>query len=295
MGNLGRAAYGASLDGMWPYSYDSCDVGTLANQTQNDLPLAAIQNGDPYHGDVLSYLPGQRLSACTCPGEDHPGPTKPDGTLTGRSAPEIDIFEAIVNPSSLEGFVSQSCQWAPYNAGYKIHNTTGPAYTIEDSNITAFNHYVGGVYQQVTSALAKTNQSCYTANNGCFTTYGYEYKPGNDGYVTWFNNAQRAWTLNSAALEPDPLTEIQRRPVPQEPMVCSEVVSRLAASNIFLVYYHESWYESELWPCKSTLLQYHAKLIHIVVFVRSTSSTWFSRPSCLSTTSACTSHQIRTT
>lgn len=35
MGNLGRAGYGGSLDGMWPYTYDSCDVGTLANQTNN--------------------------------------------------------------------------------------------------------------------------------------------------------------------------------------------------------------------------------------------------------------------
>ena len=33
MGNLGRAGYGGSLDGMWPYTYDSCDVGTLANQS----------------------------------------------------------------------------------------------------------------------------------------------------------------------------------------------------------------------------------------------------------------------
>lgn len=35
MGNLGRAGYGGTLDGMWPYSYNECDVGTLPNQTQN--------------------------------------------------------------------------------------------------------------------------------------------------------------------------------------------------------------------------------------------------------------------
>lgn len=33
MGNLGRAGYGASLEGTWPYSYTECDTGTLANQT----------------------------------------------------------------------------------------------------------------------------------------------------------------------------------------------------------------------------------------------------------------------
>lgn len=29
-----------------------------------------------------------------CIGESHPGPTHSDGTFVGRSAPEIDIFEA---------------------------------------------------------------------------------------------------------------------------------------------------------------------------------------------------------
>jgi hypothetical protein len=42
MGNLGRAAYGGTLDGMWPYSYDSCDVGTLKNQTLNGGSLSAL-------------------------------------------------------------------------------------------------------------------------------------------------------------------------------------------------------------------------------------------------------------
>lgn len=26
MGNLGRPGYGATTDGMWPYSYQGCDV-----------------------------------------------------------------------------------------------------------------------------------------------------------------------------------------------------------------------------------------------------------------------------
>lgn len=35
-------------------------------------------------------------AACTCPGESHPGPMRSDGSYVGRSAPEIDIFEATV-------------------------------------------------------------------------------------------------------------------------------------------------------------------------------------------------------
>lgn len=45
----------------------------------------------------LSYLPGQRLSRCTCPGESHPGPVHEDGEYVGRSGPEIDVFEAQVS------------------------------------------------------------------------------------------------------------------------------------------------------------------------------------------------------
>ena len=93
MGNLGRAGYGASLEGMWPYTYDTCDVGTVANQTVNGIPVNATIDGDPDHGNILSFLPGQRLSRCTCSGESHPGPMHDDGTYVGRGAPEIDIFE----------------------------------------------------------------------------------------------------------------------------------------------------------------------------------------------------------
>ena len=58
--------------------------------------MAATEGGDVSQGGVLSYLPGQRLSRCTCPGESHPGPIHSDGTYVGRAAPEIDIFEAQV-------------------------------------------------------------------------------------------------------------------------------------------------------------------------------------------------------
>ena len=115
MGNLGRAGYGASLDGTWLYTYDACDVGTVANQTINGSPAAATENGDPSQNGVLSFLPGQRLSRCTCKGESHPGPMHSDGTYVGRSAPEIDVFEAQLTDSV--GQVSQSAQWGPFNDG----------------------------------------------------------------------------------------------------------------------------------------------------------------------------------
>ncbi|KAF8153938.1 beta-glucan synthesis-associated [Crassisporium funariophilum] len=218
MGNLGRAGYGSSLDGMWPYSYDSCDVGTLPNQTHpgTSTPLATIQNGDPSKENMLSYLPGQRLSSCTCPGESHPGPMRADGTYVGRAAPEIDVFEAIVDGDG--GKVSLSAQWAPYNAGYNWINTTDNL-IIHDTASTVLNQYKGGVYQQTTSGLAATNQDCYELGTKCFAVYGFEYKPGfDDAYITWINDGKRSWTLRAPGMGADPQTEISARPIPFEPM-----------------------------------------------------------------------------
>lgn len=232
MGNLGRVGYGASLDGMWPYSYDSCDVGTAPNQTHNGQPAAALTNGDPSNGDVLSYLPGQRLSRCTCPGESHPGPVHSDGTYVGRSAPEIDIFEAQISGEPLMGEVSQSAQWAPMNAAYEWYNTSGN-FAITNPSITTLNPYMGGAWQQATSGVTQTNQSCYTGVSGCFQTYGYEYQPGyqsNGGYISWITNDQVAWTVDASGMAADPRVNISDRPVPQEPMY---LIMNLAISPNF--------------------------------------------------------------
>lgn len=37
---------------------------------------------------------------------------------------------------------------------------------------------IAGVNQQAVSGLAFTNETCYQYGGGCFTTYGFEYKPG---------------------------------------------------------------------------------------------------------------------
>ncbi|CAA7258630.1 unnamed protein product [Cyclocybe aegerita] len=231
MGNLGRAGYGASLEGMWPYTYDACDVGTAPNQTLNGLPVAATVNGDAGNGGVLSYLPGQKLSRCTCKGESHPGPVHSDGTYVGRAAPEIDIFEAQISGTPLTGQVSQSSQWAPFNAGYDWFNTSANL-IIPDPTISVLNEYKGGVFQQATSVVSETDQNCYElTGKGCFSVYGFEYTPGFDGaYISWISNDKLAWTMNAGGMAADPKVNISARPIPQEPLY---ILANLGMSNNF--------------------------------------------------------------
>ncbi|KIO25199.1 hypothetical protein M407DRAFT_210871 [Tulasnella calospora MUT 4182] len=215
MGNLGRAGFGASLDGMWPYSYDVCDVGTLPNQTYPDgTPAAAATGG--YEGHSLSYLPGQRLSACTCQGEIHPGPILSDGSFKGRSAPEIDVFEAQVGGNGI-GHVSQSAQFAPYNHEYKWDNSSETA--IFYSPKFSLNTYRGGEYQMTTSGVGDVDQQCFELTGRCFSVYGFEYKVGvPEGFITWISEGTASWTAKVTGLGPDPLVEIGQRIIPDEPL-----------------------------------------------------------------------------
>lgn len=201
---------------MWPYSYDSCDLGTFPNQTDhNGNPPEAITGG--VGNSPLSFLPGQRLSACTCPGSDHPGPT----TRNGRGVPEIDILETQIDVSTFTGEVSQSLQIAPYNMKYEFDNASDVTQVFDDS-ITTINSYKGGVYQQAVSALTKIDSANYGGNG--YATYGYEWwsnpKNRDEGYVTWYSQGTPSWQVKAGAVGADPVAQISQRLISEEPMVC---------------------------------------------------------------------------
>lgn len=69
--------------------------------------------------------------ACTCPGEDHPGPN----TSKGRGVPEIDILEAERNKTtpSVGQVVSQSAQFAPFSHDYTYANDSNSWWIYNDS------------------------------------------------------------------------------------------------------------------------------------------------------------------
>lgn len=201
MGNLGRPGYLATTEGVWPYTYSSCDAGITANQSSPD---------------GISFLPGQRLNSCTCSGESHPNPG------TGRGAVEVDVLEAEVSENL--GRASQSLQVAPYDIWYypdydflAIHNNT----------ITVMNSYTGGPFQQAISATTALNltwyERCGWGTN--FQNYGFELN-NEDGYLTWFVGMDPTFTIKSEALHPD--GNIGWRYLPKEPL---SIIMNLGISN----------------------------------------------------------------
>lgn len=87
----------------------------------------------------------------------------------------------------------------PMNYAYQWSNLS-QNYNIPNPDVTQLNSYLGGVYQQSTSGVTNTSksdltcnrsdanqildQNCYTQKTGCFSTYGYQYKPGI--YCFWY-------------------------------------------------------------------------------------------------------------
>lgn len=276
MGNLGRAGYGATLQGTWPYSYDQCDVGTVQNQTlfngetalfhtkfdDIEYPVGypngttmiagAVGFNKDHNTSALSFLPGQKLSRCTCEGEDHPGPFV-NGEFTGRAAPEIDMFEAQIQTHKGEKMagVSQSMQIAPYNWKYMIaQGNNSPVYHFFDEERlprdqlgTELNWYTGEITQQSMSGTSVASQTAVQYNasspdppppgkvsDGNYANYAVEYGQGSDGYVVWLSDNKKTWELFPEVMRPDNRSMIHRRTFPQEPMY---LIMNLGVSNNF--------------------------------------------------------------
>ncbi|KAF8599626.1 glycoside hydrolase family 16 protein [Ceratobasidium sp. AG-I] len=231
MGNLGRPGYGGTTDGVWPYTYDTCDIGTFPNQTRKDgTPTTNAVGGTKKYNYQLSVLSGQKLSACTCPNTpatEHPGPD----FNVGRGAPEIDALEAQKNKQGDGGRVSQSAQFAPFSYNYTFDMS---AITVADPSVTFLNDYRGSGVQQAVSGLTTLPEDIYQQTQGNFQTFGFEYNGGRnarkDAYITWLANGKQSLSMTSAAVGSDSMAEISERLIPEEPM---SIVLNLAISESF--------------------------------------------------------------
>ncbi|KAJ7181361.1 beta-glucan synthesis-associated [Mycena crocata] len=226
MGNLARPGYTATADGAWPYTYSSCDVGTFPNQTNADKlgPAAALHtdNGRDRYNFELSWLPGQKLSACSCPGSDHPGPD----VSVGRGAPEIDVLEAEKDKDAPTGHVvSQSAQFAPFTHDYNYGTTTTDGYSVLNEAAARPNSYKGSAIQQAVSSLVKLPPTGFQGSGRDFVTYGFEYwsdpKKAESGFITWQVNGTSSVRMGAGAVGPDQGADgsgVGQRLIPVEPM-----------------------------------------------------------------------------
>ncbi|RKP08190.1 beta-glucan synthesis-associated [Thamnocephalis sphaerospora] len=194
MGNLGRAGYGASTDGLWPYSYDSCDSSVLPNQGSN--------NG-------LSRLPGQRLNKCLCSDQDTPS------AGIGRASPELDLIEGAGGDggNSGGGTVSQSHQFAPFDAEYTVQEQY---VTVHNSATTYKNSYKGAQLQQAVSVKTKIPDQYYDGRD--YLTYAFDYVPGPKGSARWYVGGEKKWTLDARAVAPNTRSNTGQRVISEEPM-----------------------------------------------------------------------------
>ncbi|KAK0555415.1 beta-glucan synthesis-associated protein [Tilletia horrida] len=234
MGNLGRPGYLGSTDGMWPYSYDSCDTGILPdqlflNRTGPNDTLTHFSTYSQKDPPALSLLPGMRLSSCTCPGQDHPGPN----VNTGRAAPELDVFE--VTQQGKHSYASQTYQIAPFDSAQQWKNVTeGGLNAVLYDTTTRINNYKGTPYQESVSGYAQVPDDGFFENGQRFVKYGVEYFPDWDGSgqgtITWYIDGLPTWTAKGSTLDPSPTMDVGRRIFPVEPL---SIIMNLGISSAF--------------------------------------------------------------
>ncbi|KAJ7211437.1 beta-glucan synthesis-associated [Mycena rebaudengoi] len=214
MGNLARPGYLATSDGTWPYTYSTCDLGTSPNQTLADGsgPAAALHSDESRKENDfrLSWLPGQRLSACSCPKSDHPGP---DPSTSSKR--DTDTSGQVV---------SQSVQVAPFTRDY-LYTEGADGYQIFDNVKSVPNGYKVSAGQQAISALTSVPDAGFQGSGAQFVKYGFEYWSGpkkpDSGYVTWQVDGVQSARVGAGALGPDMGTDgsqVGRRLIPLEPM-----------------------------------------------------------------------------
>lgn len=195
MGNLGRATWRQSTEGLWPYSFDHCTPeGERAGVTS-------------------WYGSGQRLSKC------NPEPGHGLNPHQGRGATELDIFEAMTD--QWWGSFSSSLQLAPGlpaelrpipgnwpagNQWYKdLHYGDG---------VELNYHYYGAQGSDALSAIIDTHGGTYYTQQHI---YRLEWVPGIVGYIRWYVDGVFKFEVPASSIENQYMGTPPRK-IPEEPM-----------------------------------------------------------------------------
>ncbi|EQC33729.1 hypothetical protein SDRG_08832 [Saprolegnia diclina VS20] len=209
MGNLGRATYLGSQEGMWPWTLDYC------------VPM-----------DDMIDIP-QKVSACnnlTDPDDPSSLPEKYGlHPRQGRGATEIDVFEIQIKKKDDPAFMSTSLQLSPgLTDAMRPDSGNLPGPTQWYSNLTFGNYtkinsdYYGERGRDSISALTQLQTDAFLR----YHTYRLEWMPGYDGYIRWWLDNNFLFEVAGAALNKW-ADGIPPRMIPVEPsyLIISTAVS----------------------------------------------------------------------
>ncbi|KAL4420044.1 hypothetical protein ABPG77_007483 [Micractinium sp. CCAP 211/92] len=235
MGNLGRAGYMTSTDGMWPYTYDHCGGDAVGREFGDQGPIP------------------QRFSAC-------PDPKGVNRTLwgllpgQGRGAPEIDIIEVksgkgkssggnqprypfTLLPLHVAPLIPENTFWTETDADGNTVPGPGQYIPQQDQFWTDLEFWKGpfATNQQdrpgdkvrdVMGAYAQLDESFWTD----YHTFGLLWQPGE--YIRWYIDGTFVYELNKEALraQSNGSYTVPERLIPVEPMY---VIMNLALSDSF--------------------------------------------------------------
>lgn len=97
---------------------------------------------------------------------------------------------------------------------------------VYDTRTTSMNSYKGGPFQQAISGLTNLNNDWYDGKQ--YQTYSFEYKTGEDGFITWYVGQDKTWTMTQKAIRPN--GNVGTRKIPEEPMA---IIANFGMSNSF--------------------------------------------------------------
>ncbi|OQR88660.1 callose synthase, partial [Thraustotheca clavata] len=209
MGNLGRATFLGSQEGMWPWTLDYC----IPMYDMIDIPqkINACNNlTDP--NDPTSYPEKFGL---------HP--------RQGRGATEIDVFEIQIKKKDDPAFMSTSLQLSPGLPDVRrpdSGNLPGPNQWYSNLTFGPYtkinSDYYGERGRDSISALTQLQTDAFLK----YHIYRLEWMPGYDGYIRWWLDNSFLFEIAGSALNKW-VDGVPPRMIPVEPsyLIISTAVS----------------------------------------------------------------------
>ncbi|KAL1512233.1 hypothetical protein AB1Y20_005495 [Prymnesium parvum] len=254
MGNLGRATYTSSTDGLWPWIFDECvpldSPDCEANQCYSQRISACDPDPgfgmNPYQGrgspeiDIIEVVPGSgdvvyppKPECKNSPYRDEATANalalkKPFVSTTLQAAPGFPTGSDQRPPDACvpeRGNTSAELQWYYGLDIFSVHNasTHDVVFNIEFFG-GSFPDYMGGDGLQIDVVSANTALGSTYWDD--YHVYSCEWRPGKQGYIVWLLDGIVQYTLEASVLgTPRPITKDgigigTRRglSVPSEPM-----------------------------------------------------------------------------